>query len=126
VRVLVIEDDGDLVALLRELLEAELGVTVDQAGDGRDALRLMRAAPPALVLLDLLTPGMGGHEVLEHMRRDRELLKIPVIVITAVTTLPPVAPPVVSCIRKPFSIDELIGEARRHLPPREQRPRPRA
>jgi two-component system response regulator MprA len=59
VRVLVVEDDPNVRGLLRTLLEAE-GYAVDTASDGLGALGQAAASSPALVLLDLVMPDLGG------------------------------------------------------------------
>ncbi|MBI2088345.1 MAG: sigma-54-dependent Fis family transcriptional regulator [Deltaproteobacteria bacterium] len=79
-RVLIVDDD----AASRELLEVRLSALkceVVMAADGREALSAIRRETPALVLLDLQMPGMGGMEVLRTIRRDG--IDLPVIVITA-------------------------------------------
>ena len=79
-RVLVVDDD----AASRELLEVRLHALkceVVLAADGREALAAIRRETPALVLLDLQMPGMGGMEVLREVRQDR--IDLPVIVVTA-------------------------------------------
>ena len=81
VRVLVVEDDPSVRGLLQTLLSAE-GYEVATASDGLAGLVKVTAAPPALVLLDLMMPDLGGVRVLEEMRDDPELADIPVIVVT--------------------------------------------
>jgi DNA-binding response OmpR family regulator len=81
VRVLVVEDDPNVRGLLRTLLEAE-GYAVDTASDGLGALGQAAASSPALVLLDLVMPDLGGLRVLELLRDDPVLERIPVIVVT--------------------------------------------
>ncbi len=79
-RVLIVDDD----AVSRELLEVRLRALkceVTMAADGREALSAIRREPPALVLLDLRMPRMGGLELLRTLRRDG--IDLPVIVITA-------------------------------------------
>ena len=78
-RILVVDDDEDIRMLLRELLE-RAGYTVDEAGDGRTALRNLFATPPALVILDVTMPDMDGYQTLE---RIRDLSDVPVIMLTA-------------------------------------------
>jgi DNA-binding response OmpR family regulator len=79
VRILVVDDDDDIRALLRELL-ARAGYDVDQAADGRSALRRLYESPPALVLLDVSMPELDGFQTLE---RIRDLSDVPVIMLTA-------------------------------------------
>ena len=66
-RVLLVDDDADLRQRLRDLLEKE-GWTVDEAADGQAALTALADRPPALVLLDLLMPGMDGFEFLAEFQ----------------------------------------------------------
>ncbi len=80
-RILVVDDDEDIRLLLRELLE-RAGYTVDEAGDGRTALRNLFAVPPALVILDVSMPDLDGYQTLE---RIRDLSEVPVIMLTART-----------------------------------------
>jgi CheY-like chemotaxis protein len=62
---------------------SRLGWTVAEAGDGREAVRQIERARPALVLLDLVMPEMDGFEVLERLRAEAAWQNIPVIVVTA-------------------------------------------
>lgn len=68
VRVLVVEDEKNLVKLLRGYLERE-GFEVHEALDGPSALEAARAASPEAVVLDWMLPGLDGMEVLREMRR---------------------------------------------------------
>ena len=81
VRVLVVEDDPSVRGLLQTLLSAE-GYQVATASDGLAGLVKASSQPPALVLLDLMMPDLGGVRVLEEMRDDPELAQVPVIVVT--------------------------------------------
>jgi DNA-binding response OmpR family regulator len=80
-RVLVVDDDPDIRLLLRELLE-RANFTVDEAPDGRTALRRLYSTPPALVILDVSMPDMDGYQTLE---RIRDLSEVPVLMLTART-----------------------------------------
>jgi DNA-binding response OmpR family regulator len=77
--VLVVDDDEDIRILLRELLE-RAGFAVDEAEDGRTALRRFHATPPALVILDVTMPELDGYQTLE---RIRDLSDAPVLMLTA-------------------------------------------
>ena len=81
VRVLVVEDDPSVRGLLQTVLSAE-GYEVATACDGLAGLVKASSQPPALVLLDLMMPDLGGVRVLEEMREDPELAQVPVIVVT--------------------------------------------
>ncbi len=78
--ILVIEDEPDLRAGLQHNLELE-GYKVLTAADGREGLRKAKDGQAALVLLDLMLPGMSGLEVLRHLRETGR--EIPVIIISA-------------------------------------------
>jgi DNA-binding response OmpR family regulator len=80
-RILVVDDDQDIRQLLRALLE-RAGYLVDEAEDGRAALRILFTTPPALVILDVTMPDMDGYETLE---RIRDLSEVPVLMLTART-----------------------------------------
>src|SRR5262249_58792299 len=67
-RVLVVDDDPDLRQLLRGMLE-KVGSEVEEAGDGRAALTRLDEQWPALILLDLLMPGMDGLTFLAELRQ---------------------------------------------------------
>jgi len=58
------------------------GYEVAVAQDGEEGLRKMKEVKPDLVLLDIVMPKKGGFEVMEEMKKDRELKEIPVIVIS--------------------------------------------
>lgn len=78
-RVLVIDDDPDIRALVAELLD-RAGFIVEQAENGRAGLRALHKAPPDLVVLDVSMPDMDGWQTLE---RIRDLSKVPVMMVTA-------------------------------------------
>jgi DNA-binding response OmpR family regulator len=80
-RILIVDDDPDIRELLRELL-TRAGYDVDEAPDGRTALRSLYESPPALVVLDVTMPDMDGYQTLERMR---DLSEVPVIMLTART-----------------------------------------
>jgi DNA-binding response OmpR family regulator len=80
-KILVADDDDDIRGLLRELL-SRAGFDVDEAADGRTALRRLYESPPALVILDVSMPDMDGYQTLE---RIRDLSEVPVIMLTART-----------------------------------------
>ncbi len=81
-RVLVVEDDPDIVELIAHYLKAE-GFAVDSAGDGRLGLEQLRTGAYQLVILDLQLPGMDGLAVCAELRRDKRTRGLPVIMLTA-------------------------------------------
>jgi two-component system, OmpR family, alkaline phosphatase synthesis response regulator PhoP len=80
--ILIIEDEEDILALVHYNLVRE-GYRVTCATSGEEGLRVARAEPPDLVLLDLMLPGMDGLEVCRRLRKDLPLQAVPVIMLTA-------------------------------------------
>jgi CheY-like chemotaxis protein len=80
--VLVVDDDPATREMLRRTL-AKGGWTVAEAADGREALTRLEHAAPAIVLLDLMMPGVDGFEVLEAMRREEAWRDVAVVIVTA-------------------------------------------
>jgi DNA-binding response OmpR family regulator len=81
-RVLVVEDDADIVELIAHYLRAE-GLGVEAEGDGRRALERLREGGADLVVLDLQLPGMDGLSLCAELRRDPRTRGLPVIMLTA-------------------------------------------
>jgi two-component system, OmpR family, phosphate regulon response regulator PhoB len=81
-RVLVAEDEPDIVALIAYHL-AKAGYRVSTASTGADALHLARQERPALIVLDLMLPDMSGYEVLEQLRAEESTVGLAVLLLTA-------------------------------------------
>ena len=110
-KVLVVEDDPSVRGLLQTLLSAE-GYDVATASDGLAGLVKASAGGPALVLLDLMMPDLGGVRVLEEMRGDPSLSEIPVIVVTGKIDAVPGMREVLgeeNVFLKPFGVGELLA-----------------
>lgn len=80
-KILLVEDEEIMVDLLGRKLTQE-GYQISVARNGEEGLRLMKEAKPDLILLDIIMPRMGGFELMEKMQQDKELKKIPVIIIS--------------------------------------------
>ncbi len=80
-RILIVEDDPDVVRVVSAYLQRD-GFEVEVARDGLSGLSQALAAPPALVVLDRMLPGLDGLEVLRRLRREQ---RTPVILLTART-----------------------------------------
>ena len=115
-RILVVEDNVDTSALLRDLLEAE-GYEVESVLTGEAAFEALDVAPDIdLLVLDLMLPGMSGYDVIEQLRGRADLASIPVLVLSALSS----ASARVRGLRdgaddymtKPFLPEELIARAR--------------
>jgi two-component system, chemotaxis family, chemotaxis protein CheY len=82
--VLIVEDEEATRRVLALLLQRD-GFTTGGAADGREALDLLRRGPrPALILLDLMMPGMCGREFRRRQRQDPALDSVPVVIVSAV------------------------------------------
>ena len=80
--VLVVDDEADIVALVAYHL-ARAGYRVSTASTGQAALDAARREQPALLVLDLMLPGLSGYEVLEQLRADPATRDIAVLMLTA-------------------------------------------
>ncbi len=80
-KILLVEDEKIIVDVLEKKLVKE-GYEVVVAQDGEEGLRKMKEVKPDLVLLDIVMPKKGGFEVMEEMKKDKELKETPVIVIS--------------------------------------------
>jgi len=81
-RVLVVDDEPDIVALVAYHL-AKAGYRVATASSGTDALESARRERPAIIVLDLMLPGMSGYEVLEQLRANDATRDVAVLMLTA-------------------------------------------
>ena len=115
-RILVVEDNADTAALLRDLLEGE-GYEVETAATGEAAFETLAMAPDVdLMVLDLMLPGMSGYEVIERLRAQADLSDLPILVLSALGS----ASARVRGLRegaddymtKPFLPEEIVARAR--------------
>jgi len=81
-RILVVDDEPDLVELIRFNL-ASAGFRVEVATSGSAALASLRRSPPDLMVLDLMLPDIDGTELCRRVRADRDLAQLPIIMLTA-------------------------------------------
>jgi DNA-binding response OmpR family regulator len=115
IRVLVSEDEKNMVALLRKYLERE-GFEVHEALDGPAAIEAARLVEPDVVVLDWMLPGLDGIEVLRELRRSSEAY---VIMLTArteeVDRIVGLSTGADDYLTKPFSPGELVARIRAML-----------
>jgi CheY-like chemotaxis protein len=118
-KILVIEDDPDVMRILLRTLTAA-GYTVYPAYGGENALKKVQQVKPDLVLTDLAMPNMSGVEVIEMLRRDPHTSRLPIVAVTAfVWDGLAQAAGQVGCdgfIAKPFSTKHLLQEVQKYLP----------
>ncbi|MGC1686126.1 MAG: response regulator [Candidatus Acidiferrales bacterium] len=81
-RILVIEDDRDIVELVRYNLEKD-GFQVLTAADGSTGMAQVKKTPPDLLVLDLMLPKLSGLEICKEIRRDPSLNRLPILMLTA-------------------------------------------
>lgn len=81
-RILVVDDDGEIVRLVRGYLE-QVGYTVFVAYDGKSAQYILRRERPDLLLLDLMLPDKDGWDITRFIRSDTLLSDMPIIMLTA-------------------------------------------
>ena len=114
-RILIIEDDLKIAALLQDYFVAS-GFLVEQQHDGQAGLMSIKQNPPDLVLLDLMLPTMDGISVCQEIRRFSQL---PIIMITArveeVDRLLGLEVGADDYVCKPFSPREVVARAKIHL-----------
>jgi len=84
-KILVVEDEEDIRTLVRYNLEAE-GFAVLDASDGERGLNLAAKERPALIVLDLMLPGLSGLEVCRLLRTKEETAHVPILILTARAT----------------------------------------
>ena len=111
-RVLVVDDDAELRAVLKEALR-EAGFDVVTARDGFEAMRIARGDVPDLVLLDVLMPFISGDDVYRALRQEQATRYIPVIFLTAQGATKDKAQRLFDgaddYVTKPFEMSELVA-----------------
>jgi two-component system phosphate regulon response regulator PhoB len=83
-KILIIDDEQDLVKLVKEILELE-DFQVSCAYDGEEGLKKATSEIPDLILLDIKMPGVNGFQVLERLKIDETTSHIPVVMLTTST-----------------------------------------
>ena len=81
-RILVVDDEPDLLSVLRFGLEIE-GFDVSEASDGEQGLALARQLSPDLIVLDLMLPRMDGYKVCRALKFDQRYRRIPIFILSA-------------------------------------------
>lgn len=119
-RILMVDDDREMVALGKLILERE-GFEVLPAYGGKEGLEILKKESVDLVLLDIMMLGMDGWQVLETIKNDEEYAHLPVIMLTARHYLEDeskttdYANMFDGYVVKPFVVRDLLGKIRRLL-----------
>ncbi|MFA5264800.1 MAG: response regulator [Opitutaceae bacterium] len=118
--ILTVDDEGDVLGLIRFHLAKE-GYNVLMAGTGQEALDLIRAKRPDLVLLDLMLPDIDGFGVCEILRSHPATAAIPIVIVSAWGTRDSLNLGLelgaLDYLTKPFSPKDLVDRVQRLLSP---------
>ena len=117
-KILVIDDDPSVRALVARLLQETFDVT--QAVDGSDALeQILGGMRPDLIVCDVMMPKMDGLTFTKELKRDPSLARIPIVMLTAKTGARDMVEGINagarSYVTKPFKSEELLGKVRKAL-----------
>jgi len=118
-RILVVDDSPDLLIILVHTLRGA-GYHTVTAPSGKDALRELAAQSFDLVLTDLSMPEMSGVELIEHIRGDQQLQRLPIVVITGFGSGPLATAAMQAganaLLCKPFQRQQLLREVQQWIP----------
>jgi len=116
-KILLVEDQLDMQLVAQLALSSLGGYEVSCCASGEEALRLARAAPPDLVLLDYQLPGLNGESTLQELHQIPQLEQLAVIMCTASATEQDVARyrklGAIGVVAKPYDPLSLAGEVER-------------
>jgi CheY-like chemotaxis protein len=82
-RIMYVDDEADIRAIVEMALQAIGGFAVTLCAGGREAVEKAQAAPPDLILLDVMMPGMDGPQTLAALREVPVLARVPIVFMTA-------------------------------------------
>jgi len=115
IRILVVDDEKDIVELISYNLEKE-GFAAVKAYNGEEALKIVQKDRPDLMILDLMLPGMQGMEVTKRLRSNPETARLPIVMLTAkngeVDTILGLEMGADDYVTKPFRVRELMARVR--------------
>ncbi|HLQ68692.1 MAG TPA: response regulator [Gemmatimonadales bacterium] len=119
-RALVIDDDPDLLMLVRRTLEFTAGWQVATAGSGAAGVELARTPPvPHVILVDIMMPEMDGYDVCRRLRADPATAPVPIVLLTARRDLNArkvAESGAAGVVLKPFQPTELARQVREFCP----------
>jgi CheY-like chemotaxis protein len=115
--ILLVDDEYAVVEVLAMLL-ADEGFAVLTASDGDDALKVLEAKVPDLVITDQMMPIAGGADLFRAMQKKPALRQIPVVLMSsAAPSVTNARLPWARILRKPFDFEELVGWLRKRTGP---------
>jgi CheY-like chemotaxis protein len=106
--ILLVEDDKSHASMLYQLFRQETRYRMYATSDGQTAWKFLQHVKPNLILVDYLLPQMNGLMLYDHMRAEKALHGIPVVMISAVLPDDEVKKRGIIAFQKPFEIDEFL------------------
>jgi len=106
-KILVVDDEADVRTFLRTLLKKH-GYEVVLATDGFEGLKILKEEKPDLITLDLMMPKQSGTDMYRKLQRDKELVKIPVIVISGLSGRHLAVPAPLAVFDKPINPEQFM------------------
>ncbi|OGF97968.1 MAG: hypothetical protein A2Z06_03200 [Candidatus Glassbacteria bacterium RBG_16_58_8] len=110
-RILIVDDEHDIVEMIRFALEAD-GHEVHEAKDGMDGLEKARALVPDIILLDVMMPKLDGYKVCRMLKFDSKYREIAIVLLTARTGFKDVTIGMEvgadRYLTKPFDVSEVV------------------
>lgn len=120
-KILVADDEAFMLRLLEMTLKKG-GYNVVSCRDGKEALAAAASAPPRLIVLDIMMPGLDGLGALRQLKENPATSDIPVVVLSAkghaLTRVEAETAGAVLFLAKPFSPNQLLGEVQKILAPK--------
>jgi len=117
-KILIIEDEKDIIVALRLRLEAN-GYEVIAAGDGAEGLNKARTEKPSLIILDIMLPKLDGYKIARMLKFDQNFGDIPIIMLTAKVQQSDIQrgkeAGADAYITKPFKAEELLEQIKQLL-----------
>ncbi len=118
-KILAVDDEPDILKVVTFRLR-KAGYEIITAEDGQKALDLIKAQKPGLVLLDLRLPIIDGSEVCKQVKADDELKSIPIILLTATSSMNKIADKAKELkaddyLTKPFDPEELLKKVKKFI-----------
>ncbi len=118
---ILVADDDEITRALMKIMLSRAGFEVSFAIDGKQALELLAEAPPDLLITDVMMPNLDGFELLERVRASSATRSLPVILLTAKTTMDDVLQGyglgADDYLTKPFQIGDLLKRVKAKLSP---------
>jgi len=121
-KILIVDDEPDIIDILTSFIKFSHGGVygIFQAGDGEKALDIVKNEKPDLVFLDLQLPLMNGFEVCRHIKTDKNLAHIPIIIISAYNSEENIAKSMTlganMFLEKPLTLKKILGAIEEFLP----------